>query len=123
MKPTVLPGNIYFFFLVGARGVFLPGSDNLLPSSVPREVAPCTTGGLAFLGFLSLAINPLIGRHYIEFQALFPSWAQKLKVAKFLVRISLPKRFSEASNKAQTMPVQRSLPALLIQFPHGDAGE
>lgn len=48
---------VYFFFLAGARGAFFAGSPRLPARPVDRDVAPCTTGGLAFLGFLSLDIH------------------------------------------------------------------
>lgn len=49
----------YRFFLAGTKAGFLAGSASLLARSLPREVAPWTTGGLAFLGFLSLDIKLL----------------------------------------------------------------
>ena len=52
-------GLPYRFFLAGTKAAFLAGSASLLARSLPREVAPWTTGGLAFLGFLSLDIHLL----------------------------------------------------------------
>jgi hypothetical protein len=51
--------GVYFFFLAGRRGAFFAGSANFPLSSAPRNAAPWTTGGLAFLGFLSLDIYTL----------------------------------------------------------------
>ena len=51
----------YFFFFAGASGAFFTVSARVPARPEPLDVAPCTTGGLAFLGFLSLAMNPLGG--------------------------------------------------------------
>ena len=114
----------YFFFFAGAAGACLVFSVSRLPSSVPRDVAPCTTGGLAFLGFLSLAMNPLCRPRFIRIRVLTHHGRNTKKFRNFLIYILLQLRKSQKwSSQGSPQPgliVRRAIASPnLPESPHG----